>query len=485
MSDREKSSVDVVIVTCREGNALHLPEAPTEHVSIEFYEGPKNHFGYRCHQIMREAVGAYDWYCFIEDDIALIGDDFFEKMAFFTAHLNGPGHILMPNRYERDEGHFGGKVYIDHYHAPDRVRNLIEVETYGRKSWLEIALNPHSGCFFLTREQMDIWSREDWIFQRQSSWPLEDAATFRLVPCFTIWKPAQETPWLIEVEHLASRYQIPRETKRVSLEGLSRNQHRYVIPPVSGPVAEKPRNTDAEYAILPLRMDGSDNGRPFMMGKRFLEQNAPPYYDAWRQLLLTLLAEKSVEDCLAFAFRLLRRERLSVFTRFHAPAGRSIVSFTQGLVGRILWETGDPHTGAAYLRLAIANDPDGPHGAEARGILQQLPLPGGTGPTAGESCERYLRLARDREAAGRLHAATAFVRIACFIAPDNPTALLELARLGVRTQDFIEALAAAEAARACGAPADIVAGLCQVATENLALQPEKEGGIQLDAGAGP
>jgi hypothetical protein len=69
-------------------------------------------------------------------------------------------------------------------------------------------LNPHSGCYFLTREQMAHWTRQPYFLDRSTAFigPLESAATLGVMRAFNIYKPARENANFLEIEHHGDQF---------------------------------------------------------------------------------------------------------------------------------------------------------------------------------------------------------------------------------------------------------------------------------------
>jgi hypothetical protein len=70
------------------------------------------------------------------------------------------------------------------------------------------ARNPHSGCYFLTGEQMAHWARQPHFLDRDISFigPLESAATLGILQTFSIYKSAVEHAGFLEIQHYDTRF---------------------------------------------------------------------------------------------------------------------------------------------------------------------------------------------------------------------------------------------------------------------------------------
>ena len=63
--------------------------------------------------------------------------------------------------------------------------------------------NPHSGCFVLTKDQLQYWSDQSWFLDGDCSFisPLESAATLGLLKTFTLYKPHISCASFLELQH--------------------------------------------------------------------------------------------------------------------------------------------------------------------------------------------------------------------------------------------------------------------------------------------
>ena len=66
--------------------------------------------GFECQAVLRDAIGRYDYYCFLEDDTVIRDPCFFAKLSWFTDQY-GDEALLQPNRYARDLEWGGRKAY--------------------------------------------------------------------------------------------------------------------------------------------------------------------------------------------------------------------------------------------------------------------------------------------------------------------------------------------------------------------------------------
>jgi len=163
----------------------------------------------------------FDWFLFLEDDIQLVDPCFLEKIDEFNRLAGDPSALLVPHRFELDEGR---KHYVDRdfrnaawghadgRNAEDVVNRLTtlscESAFAGRKVFFAEFTNPHAACYCLTRSQLERWVRTGRTWHGKVSWigPLESAATGSLFECFDLYKPHPANKWYLEVRHAGSKY---------------------------------------------------------------------------------------------------------------------------------------------------------------------------------------------------------------------------------------------------------------------------------------
>jgi hypothetical protein len=207
--------LDVVLCTTRGRHLLDgLPLGPgyfthhptdVEPLLLEF----------ECHAVLRDRLGDYDYYCFLEDDLILHDPWFFVKLAWFTGHV-GDDCLLQPNRYEVARDAIVHKAYIDGelaeratapfqdtHDSPPLVGDVLGVRALFRRTG-----NPHAACFFLNARQMEHWARQPYFLDRDTRFvgPLESAATLGIMRTFKIYKPAPENAAFLEVEHFGNAF---------------------------------------------------------------------------------------------------------------------------------------------------------------------------------------------------------------------------------------------------------------------------------------
>ena len=171
--------------------------------------------GFACHQVLREMLGKYDYYCYMEDDLRLVDPLFFVKLKWFTDTFTSEA-LLQPHRFETAATPPVHKLYIDGPVRADfsakwqditKQKNLAEC-VMGQKLLFERPSNPHSGCFFLNAAQMEIWVNSRYFLDGDTSFagPLESAATLGIMKTFRLYKPIGNNAGFLELHHLANRY---------------------------------------------------------------------------------------------------------------------------------------------------------------------------------------------------------------------------------------------------------------------------------------
>lgn len=166
--------------------------------------------GFECHALLRDALGRFDYYCYLEDDLVVHDAWFFQKLAWFT-RWRGDNCILQPNRYEQPRGELARKLYVDGdlrpeltapFRKPPALQDL-ETTVLDAPVRFRAASNPHSGCFFLNAAQMQRWAGEPHFLDRDTGFigPLESAATLGLLKTFDVYKPDLDDAAFLEIEH--------------------------------------------------------------------------------------------------------------------------------------------------------------------------------------------------------------------------------------------------------------------------------------------
>lgn len=150
----------------------------------------------------------YDLVGYMEDDILIEDPDFFHKIIWLIKRTSEE-YAFLPHRCEMIPGQ--GDVILSG--DPDGGRpdlfwdtgERIQVEWPTGIRHFYRATNPHSGCFFLSRNQaskmVTYWSARDWTASYQLGGPLEQAGSGILLPLFKLMKPLPRNYRFLMVRH--------------------------------------------------------------------------------------------------------------------------------------------------------------------------------------------------------------------------------------------------------------------------------------------
>jgi hypothetical protein len=211
-------SADITVAVCTTRGHHLLDGLPLEpqlyrHVASE---AEPLYLGFQCHAVLRDNLGRFDYFCYLEDDLSVLDPLFFQKLEWFN-RFAGDEALLQPNRFEVAAGEPVHKLYIDGGLArrewSERWQNVaehpvLEAEAFGVTLRFRRVNNPHSGCFFLNARQMERWARQSDFLERSSAFagPLESAATLGVMRHFRVYKPARGNAGFLELRHLDNRY---------------------------------------------------------------------------------------------------------------------------------------------------------------------------------------------------------------------------------------------------------------------------------------
>ncbi len=174
------------------------------------------HLGFEAQRFLSSRISdGFDLFGYMEDDLVIHDPYFFRKIDCFRKE-NGDECLLLPNRMELvSKPHPVDKFYID---GPVRKEDGIKLishpcseinsEWLGRQITFETPLNPHSGCFFLSRAQLLHWTQQPHWQDGDSSWisPLESAATLGIAKTFRIFKPSMKHASWLELQHWGNSF---------------------------------------------------------------------------------------------------------------------------------------------------------------------------------------------------------------------------------------------------------------------------------------
>jgi hypothetical protein len=211
----QHSQLDIIICTTQDCHILEQLSLPSHFYQHYPTQAEPMLLGFECQALLRDNLGKYDYYCFLEDDLIIHDPWFFVKLNWFTQQA-GDISLLQPNRYETSINNLTDKAYIDGDLLPRvtaRFQNVQEQpELKGKIMGMPItfhrALNPHSGCYFLNANQMAHWAKQEHFLDRDTSFvsPLESAATLGIMKTFRIYKTVPQQANLLEIQHFGTGF---------------------------------------------------------------------------------------------------------------------------------------------------------------------------------------------------------------------------------------------------------------------------------------
>ncbi len=203
-------TVDIVICTTQGKHVLNDLSISEGLYRIRESDAEPMLLGYECHKVLKENLGSYDYYCYLEDDLIIHDALFFSKLRWFNERV-GHDKVLQPNRFEYSASLDAHKCYIDgdlRLGVTTEFQNLndensISGQALGQSVKFKRTLNPHSGCFFLNQNQMKNWSEKPFFLDYETSFigPLESAATLGIMKAFKVYKPIPECANFLEIQH--------------------------------------------------------------------------------------------------------------------------------------------------------------------------------------------------------------------------------------------------------------------------------------------
>jgi len=211
------NDIDVVICTTQGHHLLDTLSLPRHFYRHHPTQATPRLLGFECQAVLRDCLGQYDYYCFLEDDLILHDPWFFIKLDWFTQQA-GPLSLLQPNRYEAGIETLVNKAYLDgdlSLAATAPFQNVHEVPEIqasflGMSLTFQRALNPHSGCYFLNRSQMEHWASQPYFLDRDIRFvgPLESAATLGIMKTFRVYKSVPQQASFLEIQHFGRGFLI-------------------------------------------------------------------------------------------------------------------------------------------------------------------------------------------------------------------------------------------------------------------------------------
>lgn len=212
------NKVDVHIVTDGSHHVLNMLASYYKDTFETFsYEPPDSRkLGFEVHHHLSKYIKHdYDLYCYFEDDLIIADPFFFQKILWFHQQV-GADALLLPQRYEyASQPHPVEKFFIDGPLASSDLETVslkksqVVVAPYlSSEIIFEVPLNPHAGCFFLTRAQLEFWTHQEWWLDRDCRFigPLESSATLGIAKTFKIYKPSFANASWLEICHWGSGF---------------------------------------------------------------------------------------------------------------------------------------------------------------------------------------------------------------------------------------------------------------------------------------
>jgi hypothetical protein len=202
--------IDVVVCTTGQDHLLGEIDLPGHFYRHLSTQAQPLFLGFECQRVLAQALGQYDYYAYLEDDLSITDPWFFAKQCWFN-RLAGDGALLQPNRFETSVHGAVRKAYIDGDITAQTAAQFHDVqeqecltgEHLGQTIVLRRMLNPHAGCYFLNARQMAFWAAKPEFAQPSTAFigPLESAATLGITRHFRVYKPAPENAAFLEIEH--------------------------------------------------------------------------------------------------------------------------------------------------------------------------------------------------------------------------------------------------------------------------------------------
>lgn len=208
--------VDIVVCTTPSHHLLaDLPVAQGLYQHVVCHPPDPMWLGFECHAVLRDRLGHYDFYGYMEDDVVINDPFFFTKLRQFTGQF-GNKALLQPHRYEISYRTPVQKAYLDgnlpksvtaSYQNIDDIP-VLEGTLLGMPVRFCRTSNPHAACFFLNAEQMAEWIDQSHFLERDAGFmgPLESAASLGIMRTFRVYKPHWEHAHMVEVRHFDARY---------------------------------------------------------------------------------------------------------------------------------------------------------------------------------------------------------------------------------------------------------------------------------------
>ena len=213
-SAKGSDKLDIVVMTKQNANLLEWIGIDPKTYSVDYFDGPPLMLPFEAQRIMRDRVGQYDFYAYMEDDLIVDDPAIFAKIGWFAREF-GPRALLLPVRYEMASTGTPAKISLS-VRLPKELRAPYQRSEFapmvkgcwnGAEQTFRLPHNPHAGCYVLTNDQLRLWINEPTFYDRDASWvsALESAATYAPGKVFGLYMSAEPDPWFLQIEHFGAR----------------------------------------------------------------------------------------------------------------------------------------------------------------------------------------------------------------------------------------------------------------------------------------
>jgi hypothetical protein len=171
--------------------------------------------------LLHEEAGEADLYLYLEDDLVINDRLYVDKLLWFCERTQHR-FALMPHRYELTGSAAVARLFVDGPIDGDYLRQFQEPQEGvakgrfwdGQEVCFDVASNPHSGSFALSRAQRQLLHAEG-VAPKEFVGPLETVATGTVLAAFPVWKPSWACRDFLQLEHahpsfLQERHRLPR-----------------------------------------------------------------------------------------------------------------------------------------------------------------------------------------------------------------------------------------------------------------------------------
>ena len=208
--------VDVVVCTTGEDHLARPPDvAQPDRILTTRPAWPPALLGFECHAVLRDRLGDYDYYAYLEDDLISRDPWLFVKLGWFTAAarrrraapaepLRGrPARARAQGLHRRRPSRRRDGPVPGRRGRPGRDR-----QPAGHDRHLPEGEEPARGLLLLERRQMESWARQPYFLDRDTRFigPLESAATLGVMRTFRVYKAAAESAGFLEIEHFGTSF---------------------------------------------------------------------------------------------------------------------------------------------------------------------------------------------------------------------------------------------------------------------------------------